>query len=160
MFAFLSECRKIEETAGRIYHLLAEEPAYAERVREVFRQLGRDERAHARNIDLVLQAGDHQLDAHPTLAWEKLGEAAELAAVLLKRVEAGDMDEETALRTAVVLEQEFIKIHAHHAVHLSNRKLAGLFAQLGSEDEEHIDRLRQCLTWWYAERKALLRRQR
>lgn len=157
MFAFLSECRKIEETAGRIYHLLAEEQAYAERVREVFRQLGQDERAHARNIDLVLQAGDHQLDAQPTLAWDKLGEAADLAAHLLRRAERGDMDEETALRTAVELEQEFVKVHVQNAVNISNRKLAALFDQLGSEDEQHIDRLRQCLAWWHKHRKPALR---
>lgn len=157
MFAFLSECRKIEETAGRIYHLLAEEPAYAERVREVFRQLGQDERAHARNIDLVLQAGDHQLDAYPTLAWEKLGEAADLAAQLLRRAERGGMDEETALRTAVDLEQEFVRVHVQNAVNLSNRKLAALFDQLSKEDEQHVDRLRQCLAWWHKQRKPALR---
>ncbi|NJC87067.1 MAG: hypothetical protein FIB02_00800 [Desulfuromonas sp.] len=157
MRGFLSDCHKIETLAGEIYQRLAVDAAYAPEVRSVFQKLGGDERAHARQIDLVMQAPEKELDAVGKIAWESIDAAVQLAEGMVRALDHRCLGEEEALRLAVEMEQQFVKVHVNNAMHFYNQRLAALFAGLGAHDQEHLDRLRECLKWWHSERKPRLR---
>jgi rubrerythrin len=156
MRSFLGDCKRIEEIAGKIYQKLAADESYANEVRTVFQKLSDDEKAHVRHIDLVLQANEKELDVTPLISDEKLDAVLTAAEYLLRKVEREKLNEETSLRLAVHLEQEFARVHINNALFFNNQKLTELFDKLGKEDEEHLNTLKDCLTWWHAERKPLL----
>ena len=153
MWSYLSDCRRIEEIAGTIYQHLAAEKTYHDKVRELFRKLGDDEREHTHHIDLVLQANDKDIATLKMIAGEKLNEVLELAEHLLEKVQQEELEEEDALRLAVQMEQQFVKVHADNSVYFRDRELSSLFSKLGSEDEAHLNTLKDCLKWWHAEQK-------
>ena len=153
MRSFLSDCKRIEEIAGKLYQQLADDSSYADEVRKVFQKLSDDERAHARHIDLVLQGDEKDIDAAQMIPWEKLDDAVKLAESLSRKPEGGNLNEENALRLAVQMEQQFVGVHVHNALSFRNPKLAALFDKLGKEDEAHLNTLRECLKWWQAVRK-------
>jgi rubrerythrin len=157
MRSFLADCKRIEEIAGKIYQKLAADESYANEVRTVFQKLSDDEKAHARHIDLVLQANEKELSVTPLIPDEKLDAVLTTAEYLLRKVDREELNEETSLRLAVHLEQEFTRVHINNALFFNNQKLTELFDKLGREDEEHLNTLKDCLKWWHAERKQLLR---
>lgn len=148
MYIFLSHCRKIEELASKTYQQFARNMTYSKKVRKVFQKLSDDERSHARNIDLVLQASKQEADALPRVAWEKLKDSENLAEELFRVACRGDLSEEKALQIAIQIEQEFIKIHIQNVLQFHNPKLVELFDTLNAEDRKHIDTLSECLRWW------------
>ena len=156
MRSFLIDCIRIETLASKTYQLLANNKAYAKEVCKVFQKLSDDELAHARLIDLVLQANEKDIEATPMISGEKISHGVNLAESVLQKVERERLSEEDALRLAVSLEQQFMKVHVNNAVHFHNLKLAELFNKLGSEDEAHLNTLKECLKWWHAERKQQL----
>lgn len=156
MRSFLIDCIRIETLASKTYQLLANNKAYAKEVCKVFQKLSDDELAHARLIDLVLQANEKDIEATPMISGEKISHGVNLAESVLQKVERERLSEEDALRIAVSLEQQFLKVHVNNAVHFHNLKLAELFNKLGSEDEAHLNTLKECLKWWHAERKQQL----
>lgn len=153
MRSFLADCIRIETLASKIYQNFADNTTFAKEVRKVFQQLSDDERAHARHIDLVLQGDEKEVDAIPMISGEKIGHGVALAESLLEKVEGERLEEEEALKLAVTLENQFLKVHVNNALHFNNKKLDNLFSQLNSEDEAHIKTLKECLQWWHAERK-------
>ncbi len=156
MRSFLIDCIRIETLASKTYQLLANNKAYAKEVCKVFQKLSDDELAHARLIDLVLQANEKDIEATPMISGEKISHGVNLAESVLQKVERKRLNEEEALRLAVSLEQQFLKVHVNNAVHFHNLKLTELFNKLGSEDEAHLNTLKECLKWWHAERKQQL----
>ena len=156
MRSFLIDCIRIETLASKTYQLLANNKAYAKEVCKVFQKLSDDELTHARHIDLVLQANEKDIEATPMISGEKISHGVNLAESVLQKVERERLSEEDALRLAVSLEQQFLKVHVNNAVHFHNLKLAELFNKLGSEDEAHLNTLKECLKWWHAERKQQL----
>ena len=156
MRSFLIDCIRVETLASKTYQLLANNKAYAKEVCKVFQKLSDDELAHARLIDLVLQANEKDIEATPMISGEKISHGVNFAESVLQKVERERPSEEDALRLAVSLEQQFMKVHVNNAVHFHNLKLAELFNKLGSEDEAHLNTLKECLKWWHAERKQQL----
>lgn len=158
MRSFLIDCNRIEMLASKIYQHLANEEGYAKEVCKIFQKLSDDERAHARHIDLILQGDEKEVAATPMISGEKTSHGVTLAETTLQKVKSERLNEEEALRLAVNLEQQFLKVHANNALHFHNQKLAELFNKLGSEDEAHLNTLKECLHWWHAERKQQLAR--
>jgi len=157
MRSFLQQCKRIEEIASKVYKQFADEKSYAKEVRQVFQKLSDDERMHARQIDLVLQANENDIDVTPMIAGEKLDEAVKLAESFAREVEDKILNEEKALQITVQIEQQFVKFHVQNAMFFRNLKLAELFNELGREDEVHLNTLRDCLKWWHSERKPILK---
>ena len=156
MRSFLIDCRRVEEIASKIYQQLASDKSYDDEVRKTFQKLSDDEKTHVRHIDLVLQANENEIVATQMIPEEKLNDPLRNAEFLSRKVEQEELDEETSLRLAVHLEQEFAKVHINNALFFRNQKLTELFEQLGKEDEEHMATLKACLKWWNAECKQVL----
>jgi rubrerythrin len=154
MYEFLKDCRRVEQLAEMIYMRLALNPSYAEKIRKTLYKLGTDEGSHARLIDLLLQAAEGELEAFPRMTGTKVAEALALAERILAELDSRALSEEDALRRALLMEQEFVKVHVHNVLHFNSQRLAELFEKLGHEDQVHIDTLRECLSWWQANRRA------
>ena len=157
MRSYLSNCKRIEEISSILYQQLASDEAYDIKVREVFQKLSKDEKAHARQIDLVLQSNENEIEVTEMIAGEKLNDALTLAEDLCQQVQKENLNEENALRLAVQMETQFVKVHVNNALHFHNLKLSELFNKLGSEEEAHLNTLKKCLKWWHAERKLILK---
>jgi len=155
MRSYLVDCKRIEEIVSTIYQQLATDKTYHSQVREVFQNLSDDEKAHMRHIDLVLQANDKDIDANEMIAGDKLRNALALVEHLFQKVQKENLNEEDALRLAVEMEQQFLKVHVDNAIYFRDKKLSELFKELGSEDEAHLNTLKECLRWWHAEQKKM-----
>lgn len=147
MRGFLNACYKVETLAAAIYDRLARNTSYSARLCAVFRQLARDERAHAQQIDMVLQAPVEALDSAPIVAGEVIDAAVRSAVEMLEALEREPLSADDALRLTVRLEKQFSLVHVNEAVHFYDPRVAALFAKLADEDRAHVARLRQCLTW-------------
>ena len=154
MKAFLSGCQKIENLAGKIYQRLSRDEEYDPRVRSLFQTLSGDERTHAGEIDMLLHNLAHNLDINPRFSWEVLETALLLAERMAKGLESKRLSEEEALRLAVQMEQQFVKVHVNNALHFYDPRVAAVFEELGRHDQIHLQKLRDCLHWWHARRKT------
>ena len=154
MKVFLDGCRRIETLSAEIYQRLAVDADYAPEVRSTFHRLSNDERSHAREIDLLLQATAQELAAAVKIPLSEIEVAVQAAENIVRVLDRMRLNEEEALQLAVQMEEQFVKVHAGNAVHFSNPRIAALFETLSRHDQEHLDALRQCLAWWHAEHKA------
>lgn len=105
---------------------------------------------------MALQANEKEIDANILIPEAKISDALANAMFLLRKVEREALSEEKSLRLAVHMEQAFVKVHINNALYFRNQKLAELFDQLGREDEEHLNTLKECLAWWQAEQKKIV----
>lgn len=155
MRGFLEGCHRVESLAGEIYQRLAIDSSYAPEVRDVFLKLSNDERAHARQIGMIMQTPEQELKAISNVSWESIDEAVQLAEEMVRTLDQRRLNEEEALRLAVEMEQQFVKVHISNAMHFFNERIAAFFEELSVQDEAHLNILRECLTWWHGERKQL-----
>ncbi len=154
MHEFIDECQQIEILAGKIYQHLATNRSYGKEVRDVFQRLSSEEWTHARQLDLVLQTPRNELDAQARLSWAKVRDVRLHAEQILYMVRRGGVGEEGALKIAVTMEEEFIKVHVQNSVGFFNPALAELFARLKADDQEHVDLLNNCLRQWRRQDRA------
>lgn len=148
MYRYLMDCRKVEEITARIYQLFAVNRIFSAEVRAVFQQLSQDETAHARHLDLVIQSDRREVPVVARIARDKLNEVLALAADYEKQAKHVLLQEEDALRMAVKIEREFIKVHVQNVLAFCNPKLEKLFGELAQGDQQHIDTLNACVTAW------------
>ncbi|HKJ05700.1 MAG TPA: ferritin family protein [Geopsychrobacteraceae bacterium] len=146
MYHFLNACKRIEDISCQIYQLLSNERTYSKEVRKAFKQLSDDERAHANQIDLVVQANAMEIKTLPTISDKSIKDALRHAEQMLRKVMEAKLSEKMALQLAVEMEKRFVGVHAHNALNFQNQKLTELFRELGKEDENHVDTLQECLT--------------
>ncbi|MDZ4183396.1 MAG: ferritin family protein [Desulfuromonadales bacterium] len=154
MYGVLADCYQIEIISEKIYRKMAAKETFAPEIRQAFQLLAADEQNHASQIDLLVQSPDSKIDAVTRISGEKVAQVLALAERIMAKVENSDMSEEEALHVSVLMEQEFIKIHAHNALYFFDQRLADFFDTLGSADLIHLNRLKDLLRWWFAEGKA------
>lgn len=154
MRGFLSDCHQIERLAGEIYQHLADDCDYAPSVRALFQKLAMDEWDHSRQLDLAMQIPSKELNAVSRIAWERVDAALQLAKRMLAEVSGRRFSEEEALRLAVQIEEQFVRVHVDNALHFDDRRVAALFEGLARSDQAHLDTLREGLARWHRERKA------
>ena len=154
MYGILRDCYQIEIISEKIYRKLAANETYAPEIRKAFHKLSGDEQNHASQIDLLVQAPDLRIDVVTRISGEKVEKVLALAEKILAEVEKKEISEEEALRHALQMEQEFIKIHAHNALHFDTQRLADFFDSLGRADLVHLNTLKELLQWWNAEGKS------
>jgi len=154
MQELLRNCSVIERLAGEIYQQLAAAATDPGRISETFTRLAQDERDHARLIDLALGVPAENLDVVTRIAWLKVDEALQKVRRLHREVGSRSLSEEEALRLAVRMEQDFIKVHLDNALHFFDRRTAVLFEDLARSDEAHLASLRECLEWWHRQRRT------
>jgi rubrerythrin len=148
MHDFLRDCRKIETAAGSIYQHLSAEISYPQEIRSLFQRLSSEEREHARQIDLALQATPAELDAVARFSGARLNASLLLVDHVLEMLQSRQLSEIEALRLAVELENKFVNVHVHNSLDFGNPQLAKLFSDLGSYDQCHVDQLQACLARW------------
>jgi len=154
MKAVLLDCAKIESLTAHIYQQMAGQSGFCDKVRETFARLAEDEREHAAQLEMVLQFPEEKLDMVKRISWEKVAEGLDKILAIGRDLESFASSEEDALKMAIDLENRFINIHLNNAVHFSEPRVAELFEHLGRGDEAHLCTLKECLTWWHANRSS------
>ncbi len=155
MQAILSDCQRVELLANRIYERLAANETYAGEIRTTFRHLAAEELEHARQIELAMRLPEEGLGAVSRIAWVKVDEARQLAEMMLQEVTSTPVTEEAALRLAVRIENEFLKVHLDNALHFFEQRVVALFEGLAGADQGHLDTLNDCIDWWKREGRRL-----
>lgn len=159
MYGVLADCYQIESISEKIYRKLAANETFAPEIRQAFQSLAVDEQNHASQIDLLVQSPDSKIDAVTRISGEKVVQVLALAERIMAEVANNNVSVEQALRLSVRMEEEFVKIHAHNALHFSDQRLADFFDALGRADLIHLNRLKDLLRWWVAEGKPGSRQQ-
>lgn len=154
MYGVLADCYQIEISSEKIYRKLAANETFATEIRQAFQSLAVDEQNHASQIDLLVQSPDSKIEAVTRISGDKVAQVLALAEKIMAKVENVAISEEEALNLSVQMEQEFVKIHAHNALHFSDQRLADFFDALGRADLIHLNRLKDLLRWWVAEGKT------
>lgn len=152
---FLSDCHKIETMTGQIYQQLSTDQSYSKDIRATFKSLCNDEQSHARQIDLVMQTPEQELDAVNQISWERVNMAVQLVEQMFAKINLKRLNEEEALRLAIEMEEQFVKIHVHNSLKFDNPRLSALFAELGSHDQIHVNLLRECIQRWHQIRRSM-----
>lgn len=148
MPGFLRDCRKIETLVSQVYQHFAAQSDYPERIRQLFRQLASDEEEHARQFDLALQLPAGTIGSVRRIAGEKVTRGVDMAQTLLQDLQYHRCDVEKALKVALRLEEEFVRIHLDNSVLMSDERISAVFTNLARGDEEHLATLRETIVWW------------
>ncbi len=155
MHSLIKDCYKIEDLASQIYLHLSNNNNYPKEVCKVFAKLSGEEKNHAGNLDLLMQASKQDPEASYKVSWDKVNQALQFAEESLALAKAGILSELQALTMALEMEEMFLKAHAQNVLEFQNQKFVELFEELGKDDQSHIDILKSCITWWHSERKSV-----
>jgi len=146
MHIFIRDCQKVEELASKIYRSLAKNNSYPKELREVFAKLGTDEENHSRNLELLLHLPKEEIsNFNFKISWDKVYSALRLAEKFLAQIDEEDLDQELALSMALEMEKNFMKVHAHNILEISNPRISSVFEELGKDDQAHCDTLSKYL---------------
>jgi len=148
MHGYLNDCCKIELLASRIYQHFAAQGNFPERLRETFAQLARDEEDHARQFDLALELPEGALGDVKRIAWERIAAGLDRIRARFQDLHHEPCTAEQALKTALQLEKDFIRIHLDNSLYIEDQRIRRLFAGLARADEEHLATLREAIIWW------------
>lgn len=148
MQGFLNDCCKIELMVSRIYQHFAAQPDYPERLRQLFRQLAQDEEEHARQFDLALELPEGAVGSVKRITWEKVSQGLNKARTLFQDLQHHQCDAEKALKVAMRLEEEFIRIHLDNSILITDERISSMFRGLAKGDDEHLAVLREHVEWW------------
>jgi len=148
MRGYLNDCCKIELMASRIYQHFANQVEFPERLRNTFAQLARDEEDHARQFDLALELPERRLGEVHRVAWESVVAGLDQVRAKFQDLHNTPMTAEEALKTALRMEKNFIKIHLDNSVYIEDQRVRDLFTGLARADEDHLATLRDAIIWW------------
>ena len=141
MVKFLNTCAQIEETAAQIYHEFASDQKCDEALVAIWQKMAKDEEDHAQQLRLAAR-----LPAKETFTGRRdNGPATDtlkaLADGILIKARSEGYELLDMLKTAVILEKEFRKIHATYALEFKNPSLLETFKRLARADAEHLKEL-------------------
>jgi len=154
MRGFLNDCCKIELLASRIYQHFAAQIEFPDRLRSTFNLLARDEEDHARQFDLALELPGRLVGNVHRIAWERVAAGLELARSEFHDLHLRRYTPEDALRLALKLEKDFIRIHLDNAVYIPDERIRSLFEGLARADEDHLATLREAVIWWNRQQES------
>ena len=119
--------------------------------------MARDEEAHCQQLSLAARLPTYE--AFDGISKKSLepGPLYEQAEMILGKVRNNKLSILEMLKTAVVLEKEFRKIHATYALEFKTTALRSTFDNLARADTEHLRALDTYLKKYKAEHSSLLK---
>jgi len=131
--------QEVEDIAGEIYLALAERSAGSPADAAIFRRLEKEEREHARRLQLL---GSLYLKDAKAFRGVRI-EIADIEAIVteakafLEAVKRGAIDVTAAVARMVELEERFAVTHAEVVARNADPGVKTLFTMLASQDREH-----------------------
>ncbi len=142
MEEFLETCAQVEHTMCRIYRQLADSERDNDRARALWLQMAKDEADHATQLRFARCLPEESFSA-ADLSQSEVETLLIKAQALLDDLEETSFSSREALKCAISLEEEFMRVHAKTALVFTDEKLKKRFDLLARADEEHIGTLRE-----------------
>lgn len=141
MIKFLEKCAQIEHLVSEIYHEFAGNPENDEALANIWKDMARDEEDHCQQLRLAARlpardafSGINKNCPEPEALYEQAG-------TLLEKVRSNKLSMLEMLKTAVILEKEFRKLHVGYALEFKDTTLRSTFERLSRADAEHLREL-------------------
>lgn len=138
MIKFLEKCAQIEHLVSEIYLEFAGNQENDAALKEIWKDMARDEEDHCQQLRLAARLpareafdGINKNSPEPEPLYEQAG-------MTLEKVRKSKFSTLEMLKTAVVLEKEFRKLHATYALEFKNTALKSTFDRLSRADAEHL----------------------
>lgn len=143
MVKFLNKCAEIELQAAQIYFVFSANPNCDQTLAKIWGTMARDEENHAAQLRLAMRLPMNE-------SFEKLKEGIadpdelfQVARQIESRARGSVLSVLEMLKTAVVLEREFRKLHATYVLTFKDPKLLDVFQRLARADEQHVGELQE-----------------
>lgn len=139
---YLSECMRIEQTLGAIYHCWGQSTLFDEEIQKLWLQMECEEYDHAHQIDMLRRmilrcaVGERTIDDQQVLAM------VEYTQNCLEGVKTSPMTVQEILTLALRLEDQFREFHVLQAFRFEDPALRKLFSNLSRDDESHLQKIK------------------
>jgi hypothetical protein len=140
----LSTCRKIEEGAAQLYHLLAEVHREEAHMAALWTKTAREEENHAQQIALV-QRSQAKSGATVKVDLEKAEEALRMVGAVIEAYRRESPTVRQALEEAITIEYALTQFHADYAVEFGDAAYRQLFRSMMAADQQHVEALKAAL---------------
>ena len=141
MRTFFQRCADIEEALAEIYRELASSPLGDADLRQIWREMAREEGDHARQLRLAARLPEEETVRAARIPLQQVLHLRDLAVAYLQEVKGGTLTLEGALQLSMRLENEFAGIHAHCAAEFIDEQMSAMFRALAWDDERHAQTL-------------------
>ncbi len=141
----LFDCAQIEESIGDIYRALAARDGMDTELRALWRELARDEDAHAEQLRFAGRLSGENIMREDNAVFEGLGELRQTLGRIKEEVAKASLSQQRALQVTVKLEEDFCRLHLGAVAEISDPKMREMFQALARSDREHVARLQQYL---------------
>jgi rubrerythrin len=135
---FLQKCADIEHMVSEIYLEYSNKELNDEVLKEIWKKLSRDEQDHCQQLKLASRLPVAESFAGISDKCPDPNELFEQAGTFLEDAKAQQLSVLDMLKTAVILEKEFRKLHALYALEFKDHSLKKTFQLLASDDQEHL----------------------
>lgn len=138
MIKLLEKCAQIERIVSEIYLEFAGNQESDAALAEIWKDMARDEESHCQQLSLASRLPTREAFEGINKASPDPGPLYEQAEMTLEKVRNNKFSTLEMLKTAVVLEKEFRKIHATYALEFKTTALRSTFDKLARADAEHL----------------------
>lgn len=138
MQKFLSKCADIEGTVALIYQEFARNPQSDKTLMKIWQDLATDEEAHVQQLKLAMRLPTQSVFNGLSSDSPDPDELLRVARELLVKAREGQMSLLDMLKSAVVLEKDFRKVHATCSLLFKEAPLKKTFSALAKADGEHL----------------------
>lgn len=139
----LETCRKVEEGAAKLYHLLADQHRHEPGIAALWKKTAREEENHAQQVALVRRR--EQVAASVKVDPVRAEQALALVHSVIEACQAQAPSIPQALEEAITLEHTLAQFHADFAVEFTDPAYQQLFRSMMAADKEHVGALQAAL---------------
>ena len=154
MIRFLEKCAQIERLVSEIYFEFAGSQENDEALTNIWKDMARDEENHCQQLRLAARlpvretfSGINPKSPEPESLYEQ-------ATTILEKAKQTPFSRLDMLKTAVILEKEFRKLHTAVALEFNDADLRKTFDSLSRADSEHLRELDAYLKGYKEKHKA------
>jgi rubrerythrin len=140
----LDTCRKVEEAAARLYHLLAKLHRDNAGMAALWTKTAREEENHATQIEM-LRRRKMQMASSVKVDPTKAEKALELVEAVIVDAMLNSIPVRRALEEAVTLENVLVQFHTDYAVEFADEADQKLFRSMMAADRDHVGALSAAL---------------
>ena len=154
MIRFLEKCAQVEHLVSEIYFEFSGSQENDEALTRIWKDMARDEENHCQQLRLAARLPIRETFSGINPKCPKPEPLCEQASTILEKTKQNPFSMLDMLRTAVVLEKEFRKLHTAAALEFSDADLRKTFDRLSRADSEHLRELDAYLKEYKEKQKA------
>lgn len=154
MIKFLEKCAQVEHLVSEIYFEFAGNQENDDALTRIWKDMARDEENHCQQLRLAARLPIRETFSGINPKSPKPEPLHELAGSILEKAKQTPPSKLDMLKTAVLLEKEFRKLHTAAALEFNDAGLRKTFDSLSRADSEHLRELDAYLKEYKEKHKA------